>query len=647
MAVSSKLPERIRQGVVAHITRYDLLRRQEFRDSFLSRVPSQKLKKLAGNRTRTLWEVIVAGAEAHLNNRPSYTSDFYLATGFSRTTVGRCLNILEKLEIIRQKTDESDRRRTIVEFCTPFLELLDQYVDDCFEEFEELITNHHDQERIRAELALHDSEARYRSLVEVAADAIIVVTDDEIVFANSAAQKMFRGFSPDQLVGQHIDKIVHPDFREGAARRRKQMLLTHSASPTVEKTALKLDGSEFYVEASAGYIKWQGKDSVQPIIRDISRRKAGEKALRESESRFRDLVDGSIQGVLIHRDHKPLYVNKAFADIHGYRTQELLRLKSNLSLVAPEERTRIAGLAKRRLAKEDVPSHYEYKAAKKNGEYIWLDNLARVVEWNGQMAIQSTVVDITERKRLEHELGQAHMLEALGELTGGVAHKFNNLLAVIMGNVELLDDLDELVDKQQRKSIEGILRASQKGAEIVRRLQSYAQQQRLNPRAVDITELALVSGERLKSILDETVRVDLRLRGDPLMCRVDKDQLKVALNILVDNALEAMPNGGELTLETGEETVSEGEKSGNGNISPGDYVSLSVRDTGTGIEPEHLDRIFEPFFTTKEISRHHGLGLSMVYGFVNQSGGFVNIESEKDVGTSLHLYLPKLDQLED
>ncbi len=586
----------------------------------------------------------MAGAEAHLSGRTSYTSDFYLATGLSRTTVGRCLNILEQLEIIRQKTDASDRRRTIVEFCAPFLGLLDQYVDDCFEEFEELITKHHDQERIRAERALNDSEERYRSLVEVAADAIIVITDDKIVFANSAAQKMFRGFSAEQLVGQHVDVIVHPDFREAAARRRKQMLLNHSASPMVEKTALKLDGSEFYVEASAGYIKWQGKDSIQPIIRDITRRKAGEKALMESESRFRDLVDGSIQGVLIHRNHKPLYVNKAFADIHGYRAQELLRLKSNLSLVAPDERTRIAALAKRRLAEEDVSSHYEYKAVKKSGEFIWLDNLARMVEWNGQVAIQSTVVDITERKRLEQELGQTHMLEALGELTGGVAHEFNNLLAIIMGNAELLDDFDEKVGDQQRMSIEGILKASQRGAEIVRRLQSYARQQRLNPRALDIGRFALTTGEQIKSMLNEMFCIELDLSPDLLMSHVDKDQLQTALHILLDNAREAMPNGGKLTLETGEVSVLAGQNPQNGHPLPGDYVTLAVRDSGAGIEPENQGRIFEPFFTTKEITCHHGLGLSMVYGFVNQSGGWVEVESKLGAGSTVRICLPKHSQ---
>ena len=254
-----------------------------------------------------------------------------------------------------------------------------------------------------------------------------------------------------------------------------------------------------------------------------------------------------------------------------------------------------------------------------------------------------TVTDITDRLEVEKQLRQAQKMEAVGQLTGGVAHDFNNLLGVTLGNVELAEiatrDGDDV-----RSFLAGIKRATERGASLTSQLLAFSRQQTLFPKVVDLGDLVRGTSGLLHTALGATVEVDIRSEADIWSCEVDPGLLENATLNLALNARDAMPNGGKLTIQTGNITVDDDYVGAPEELLPGDYVVVVVTDSGTGMGKEETARVFEPFFTTKDVGKGSGLGLSMVYGFVKQSGGHVTIYSEEGVGTSVRMYLPRFDK---
>jgi PAS domain S-box-containing protein len=248
--------------------------------------------------------------------------------------------------------------------------------------------------------------------------------------------------------------------------------------------------------------------------------------------------------------------------------------------------------------------------------------------------------DMTERIAAEERLRHSQRLESIGQLTGGIAHDFNNLLGIIIGNLELLQDAGGQ-DPGTAEHLGEILEAAQRGAELTSRLLAFARRQQLRPERADINALASGTAKLLARVLGENVRVELELARGLWPARVDAAQLEAAITNLATNARDAMPKGGTLTLKTANFPVDAAYAAGHADVPEGDYVMIEARDTGTGIAPEAQAHIFEPFFSTKEAGRGSGLGLSMVYGFIKQSGGHVTVYSELGRGTCFRLYLPR------
>jgi PAS domain S-box-containing protein len=248
--------------------------------------------------------------------------------------------------------------------------------------------------------------------------------------------------------------------------------------------------------------------------------------------------------------------------------------------------------------------------------------------------------DVTEKRKLERQLTQSQKMEAVGQLTGGVAHDFNNILTVITGTIEIL--AAGVADRPELAAITQLIdEAAERGAGLTRQLLAFARKQPLQPQETDINTLMVEAASLLRPTLGEQIEIESMLEGDTWPALVDRSQLVTAVLNLAINARDAMAGGGKLTLETGNVMLDEAYARQNADVQPGPYVMIAVSDTGSGIPAALRDKVFEPFFTTKDVGKGTGLGLSMVYGFVKQSGGHIKIYSEEGFGTTIKLYLPR------
>jgi len=374
---------------------------------------------------------------------------------------------------------------------------------------------------------------------------------------------------------------------------------------------------------------------------------------RESERRYRTLVESSIQGLHIQRDWVTLFANPAFARMLGYDTTEELVGLDTRRWIEPHELARLESDRAARLRDEEVLSRYELQATRRDGSQIWVEIQVTEIVWAGEPAIQSTVLDISERKRAEQalrqseaQLRQVQKMEAVGQLAGGVAHDFNNLLTVITGRTELLL-LRLAADDPQRRDVELVRKTADRAAALTQQLLAFSRKQMLQPRVLDLNGVVAGMAQMLKPLIGETIELVTSL--DPVLGRVKADPAQIeqiVLNLAV-NARDAMPQGGRLTIETGNVELDSTFAETHPGSSAGPHTMLSVRDTGTGMSPDVQAHLFEPFFTTKGVGKGTGLGLATVYGIVKQHGGYIRIESAPGAGTAVRIYFARVAPLTD
>jgi two-component system, cell cycle sensor histidine kinase and response regulator CckA len=365
---------------------------------------------------------------------------------------------------------------------------------------------------------------------------------------------------------------------------------------------------------------------------------AANEELRESELRYRGLVEHSPDAILVHRDMRLEFVNDAAARLLGATTPAELIGRPVLELVHPADRAEVAARIRRNAELRQPTPALEQRIIGMNGAVIAVETVGMPFTLDGQQAVLTIIRDVSERKRLEDHVRQAQRMEAVGQLAGGIAHDFNNLLTVITSYSAMLL-AEQSTTPDVRADLEEIKSAADRAAALTRQLLAFSRRQLLQPRVLDVNELALNLEKMLRRLLREDIELVTALDPALGLVHADPGQLEQVIVNLAVNARDAMPDGGRLTIETANVTLDE-------SFGPlpeggaGDHVMLAVSDTGHGMTEAVKAHIFEPFFTTKETGKGTGLGLSTVYGIVQQSGGSIWVYSEPGQGTTFKIYLP-------
>jgi PAS domain S-box-containing protein len=495
-------------------------------------------------------------------------------------------------------------------------------------------------EKARAEEALRRSEANLRAIFNTSLQAFVLVDRDGTIKAlNPTAVEW-----ADRILGRPVGEgdRIH-DFIPGASEGFEAALTGEARS--VERCLHGADRVERWYETThAPVVDEQGVViGVCLNARDVSERKRGEQALRESEARYRDLFDNASDLVCTTAlDGTFLYANRAWHQAMGLAVEALAKLRF-LDLVHPDSRDRYLDVVARAEAGETL-GHVDLVLVTAAGVPLTLEGNISCTPADGNPArLRGIYRDVTERKRVEDQLRRAERMQAAGRLAGGVAHEVNNMMTGVIGFSEFLMRSLETQDPR-RAEVSEIIKAGTRAADVTRQLLAFTRQQFLRPEVLAVNAVVHDLDKMLRRILGEDHVLQLALSPDAGEIRADRGQLEQVLVNLMLNARDAMVGRGRVTITSRAAVLDEAyaQQHGGVDIPMGEYVQLSVSDTGVGMEREIQARIFEPFFTTKPVGQGTGLGLSTVYGIVKQSDGFVWVYSEPGLGSTFKIYLPRV-----
>ena len=496
--------------------------------------------------------------------------------------------------------------------------------------------------------AIRRSEERFQKLVEHSSDVITLLDSAGRISYGTPSLLPTLGYGAGELSGHSPLALVHPDDRPLGERFFAELSDTPAQSVKADLRLLHKDGSWRDLELT-GVNRLQD-DAIRAVVvtyHDVTERKLAARALRESEERLRLATEATGLGPWDWdlrtnvTEFSPEWKRQL-----GYEPHEILSQYVEWeSRLHPEDRERVLDSLRAYLAGRLPEYAVEFRMRHKDGSYRWIytRGVAQRDESGALTHMLGCHLDITARKHLEEQFRQAHKMEAVGQLAGGVAHDFNNLLTVISGNNELLGS--ELPPRGSwQELIAEIREAAQRAAGLTRQLLAFSRQAVLNPKVLDLNDVVGENEKMLRRLIGEDVRLTAVL--DPALepVKVDPGQIGQVIMNLAINARDAMPSGGELTIETRNVTLDEAAAALEPEARPGRYVQLTMIDTGVGMTSEVQARVFEPFFTTKGPKKGTGLGLATVFGIVKQSCGFVTVHSRPGRGTTFKILFPVADR---
>jgi len=457
-----------------------------------------------------------------------------------------------------------------------------------------------------------------------------IASDGRIVYANRGAS-FLTNLPEEDMLGRHFPDLFAKDDR---LRIRQFLEAGHRRAQRVpEGDPLTLNGYQVTMDVQPipGY---DGKVIV--ILNNVTDQKRAEMALKKSEERYRLLFENANDGIFVLQGGVIKFPNRRAVEMFGIGQGNPAEIPF-LDRVHPDERDAVSERYQEIFACKEFSGTYSFRILHRSNEELWVELNAVSIQWEEKPAVLNFVRDITGKRRLEMHFQQAQRMASIGTLAGGIAHEFNNLLMVIQANASLvLYGKDrENPDYERLKSIETYV---QKGAEMTRHLLAFAREGKHRPEPTDLNEL-LKQTEDLFARTKKGIFLHAAYQEDIPMVEVDPMQIEQVLMSLYINACQAMPDGGELFLET-KNTHLASEFVRSYGIQSGRYVKISIRDTGVGMDAKTRERIFDPFFTTKTVGQGIGLGLAAAYGIIRNHGGIMDVSSENGKGSTFNIYLP-------
>ena len=493
------------------------------------------------------------------------------------------------------------------------------------------------------EAALLGSEERYRTLVDNATDLIYSHDLNGRFLSINRAGEELTGYSQAELLQLTLLDLVAPEYWDLLRQRaRDRMEQGNLSRTTCELELLAHDGRRVPVEISSAAITQDGEIvALQGIARDVTARKAAERALQASEARFRVICEASPIGVfLTDPAGQTIYENPALLCYLGQEPEEPLGMGWQ-RVLHPDDLELITATWQEAVENRQG-FEVTHRLLRQDGTVVQLVIRVAPIWQKGELlGFVGSAVDTTERANLEEQLRQAQKMEAVGRLAGGVAHDFNNMLAVINGYSELcLGRLEP--GSPLSEPLREIHKAGERAATLTRQLLAFSRKQLLRPEVLDLNRVVSDMHTMLSRVIGEDVLLGTRLAPDLGRISADPGQIEQVILNLAVNARDAMPRGGRLTLSTRNVVLDAAALRHHAGQQAGNYVLLEVSDTGCGMSPDVQARIFEPFFTTKDLGEGTGLGLATVYGIVAQSEGHLEVESTPGTGSTFRIYLPQV-----